>query len=162
MNQSISMARRSVCRAASVFLFILAGGLLCSQAWPQQVMVTDSTGVSGDPFNAPQYLAFDKSGNLFVSDSGNSRVRRIDVQGGAVTTVAGTGVSGFSGMGGPATQAQLGCPAQMTFDSAGNLFISDPCDQVVWKLTPGQGGLITGASDPQPETISNYAGNGVT
>jgi hypothetical protein len=162
MSHSISLAGRRVFgRAASFLGSILCLGLLSWQASAQQVMATASTGASGDPFNAPQYVVQDKLENLFVSD-GSSRVRRIDAKSGAVTTVAGTGVPGFSGMGGAATQAQLGCPAQMVFDSAGNLFISDACDHVVWKVTPGTGGLITGASDPLPETISNYAGNGAT
>jgi hypothetical protein len=163
MSHSISLAGcRVFGRAASFLGSILCLGLLSWQASAQQVIATASTGASGDPFNAPQYVAYDKSENLFVSDSGSSRVRRIDAKTGLVTTVAGTGVSGFSGMGGAATLAQLGCPAQMVFDSAGNLFISDACDHVVWKVTPGTGGLIIGSSDPLLETISNYAGNGAT
>ena len=161
MSHLMSLARRRACRAASFLGSILCVGLVSWQASAQQVIVTASTGAAGDPFNAPQYVAYDTSENLFVSD-GSARVRRIDAKTGLVTTVAGTGVPGFSGMGGAATLAQLGCPAQMVFDSAGNLFISDACDHVVWKVNAGQNGLIIGPGDPVPETISNYAGNGAT
>jgi len=133
----------------------------------QLIMVTASRGAPGDPFNGPESVVFDKAGNIFVSDTGNHRVQRIDKDTGAVTTVAGTGTAGgtnpstgnalLTGNGGPASAAQLGCPAQMTFDSKGNLYISDACQHVVWKVAAGTDGVITGAND---EIISNYAGNG--
>src|SRR6185312_6498559 len=66
----------------------------------------------------------DGSGNLYVADTGNNRIRRITPQG-IIATVAGTGVYGYSGDGGPAVTAQLGSPAGLVFDSAGNLYIAD-------------------------------------
>jgi sugar lactone lactonase YvrE len=69
-------------------------------------------------------LAVDGEGNLYVADSLNYRVRRIDRQG-VITTIAGTGQSGYSGDGGPATAAQLSYPTDLAIDVNGNLYISD-------------------------------------
>src|SRR5207253_10239200 len=80
------------------------------------------------------------SGNLFVSDLGNHRVRKIST-GGVITTVAGNGAPGFSGDGGPATAAQLRNPAGIAIDPAGNLIIADYGNHRVRKVTPG--GTIT-------------------
>ena len=72
----------------------------------------------------PLGIAFDKSGNLYISDYLNNRVRRVDVAG-TITTVAGTGKRGYSGDGGPAVDAQLGRPASVAVDGSGNLYIGD-------------------------------------
>jgi trimeric autotransporter adhesin len=72
-------------------------------------------------------VAVDASGNLYIGDSGNNRVRR--VSNGVITTVAGNGTSGFSGDGGPATSAQLnvlpGAGLSVALDALGNLYIAD-------------------------------------
>lgn len=81
-------------------------------------------------FNGLEGVVSDSEGNLYVADVGNNRIRKIDTTG-IVTTVAGTGVIGFSGDGGPATSAalSLGHTAQfannLAIDSSGNLYISD-------------------------------------
>ncbi|MFH1484229.1 MAG: hypothetical protein ABIG98_08315, partial [Chloroflexota bacterium] len=67
----------------------------------------------------PYGVAVD-SGNVYIADSGNNRVRRVDLATGAITTFAGTGVAGFSGDGGPATAAQLNSPRGLALVS-GNL-----------------------------------------
>ena len=69
-------------------------------------------------------LAVDGSGNLFIADTGNHAVRRVSPNG-TITTVAGTGLGGFSGDGGPAATAQLANPTGVAVDRAGNLFVSD-------------------------------------
>lgn len=73
---------------------------------------------------APNGLAFDPDGNLYISDWLNNRIRKVDSTG-TITTVAGTGQSGFGGDGGPATSATLSLPYDLAFDSAGNLYIAD-------------------------------------
>jgi sugar lactone lactonase YvrE len=110
-------------------------------------------GFSGDggaataaEFNRPQWLAADASGNLYVSDVGNHRVRKIDAQG-MITTVAGSGpagigaTGGFGGDGGPATAARMSRPLGLAVDASGNLFISDLDNKRVRKVDPN--GIIT-------------------
>ena len=72
----------------------------------------------------PHGIALDDAGNLYVADSPNHRIRRIDPAG-IITTVAGTGMAGFSGDGGPATSARLNRPRNLIVDPAGNLLIAD-------------------------------------
>jgi hypothetical protein len=146
-------------RHLTISIVFVLSALLSAAASAQQVVSTYSTGAPGDPFKSPKQVALDKSGNLFVSDTGNHRVQRIDSQTGAVTTVAGTGAAGSSGDGGPATLALLGCPVGLAFDSLGNLYIADQCQNAVRKVTPGADQAVTGAAD---EIITTFAGNGTT
>lgn len=74
-------------------------------------------------FNEPDGVAFDHAGNIFVADSANSRVRRIDRRTGIITTVAGSGKRGISGDGGSALEAGLENPSSIALDGAGNLYI---------------------------------------
>ncbi len=100
----------------------------------------DRGGFSGDGGPAaqarlmfPQNVAADGAGSLYIADSGNHRIRRIDAAG-AITTFAGTGESGFSGDGGPATQAQLSSPGGAALDEAGNLYIADNGNQRIRRV----------------------------
>ena len=94
-------------------------------------------------FNFPQHLATDNAGNLYVSDFADARVRKVSASG-IVTTVAGTGTRGYSGDGGPATNAQVS-PAGLAVDGGGSLYIAD--NYRVRKVSPDG-------------TISTIAGNG--
>jgi DNA-binding beta-propeller fold protein YncE len=75
--------------------------------------------------NEPYELRFDMGGNLFVAEMQNHVVRRIDAKTHTIATIAGTGVAGFSGDGGPATAAQLRQPHSIAFDGQGRLLICD-------------------------------------
>jgi uncharacterized protein (TIGR03437 family) len=75
-------------------------------------------------FNQPQALAIDASGNIYVADTFNFRIRKIGTNG-IITTVAGNGSSGYSGDGGPATSAQFMAPTGLAVDAAGNLYVAD-------------------------------------
>jgi uncharacterized protein (TIGR03437 family) len=92
-------------------------------------------------------VAVDGAGNVFIADFGASRVRKIAVDG-TITTVAGNGISGFSGDGGPATRAQLAGPAGLAVDRSGNLFISEYLNNRVRKV--GLEGTIT--------TVAGFSG----
>jgi hypothetical protein len=76
-------------------------------------------------FNNPAGIRFDTAGNMYIADSCNSVVRKVDAVTGIITTVAGDGTSGYGGDGGPATSAELSSPWEITCDSLGNLYIGD-------------------------------------
>jgi sugar lactone lactonase YvrE len=90
--------------------------------------------------NAVAGLCADKKGNLFIADFGNNRIRKIDTNG-IITSVAGKGVDGYSGDGGPATSASLSMPTGMAFDNQGNLYIADMNNSRIRKVDTN--GLIT-------------------
>lgn len=91
----------------------------------------------------PNIVRFDAGdNNLYLSDAGNSTVRKINMATGIITTVAGTGVAGYSGNGGPATSAELEQPEAMTFDALGNLYFSDNLNNVIREVNAGTG-IIT-------------------
>ena len=83
--------------------------------------------------NQPTGLAFDRQGNLYIADSANHRVRKLDAKGN-IQTVAGTGVPGFGGDSGPARLALLNQPNGLAFDSQNNLYIADSANRRVRKL----------------------------
>ena len=122
---------------------------------------TGEAGFSGDggsaldaKLNQPQGLTIDASGNLFIVDTHNQRVRKVSPDG-TITTVAGNGFSGYSGDGGPATSAQLNFPLNIAVDAAGNMFILDTNDQCVRKVDPS-GTINTVAGDG----TAGYSGDG--
>jgi trimeric autotransporter adhesin len=95
----------------------------------------------------PLSVALDSAGNLFIADTGNVRVRKVDTNG-IISTVAGNGGHAYSGDGGAATNASLNSPVGLTVDSAGEIFVSDSYIAVVRKVA--KNGIIT-----------TVAGNGV-
>jgi Immunoglobulin domain/Regulator of chromosome condensation (RCC1) repeat/Immunoglobulin I-set domain/NHL repeat len=99
-----------------------------------------TNGFSGDgglatnaSLNSPGHIAYDSAGNLFIADTANHRIRKVDVNG-LITTVAGIGTNGYSGDGDPATNASLNTPGGIAFDSAGNLYIADAMNSRVRKV----------------------------
>jgi sugar lactone lactonase YvrE len=91
----------------------------------------DGGSATSAQLNFPQSIAFDRGGNLFIADSSNNRIRKIDMQSGVITTVAGTGTAGYAGDGGPSLSAQFQIPSSLAFDSSGNLYIADSANQVI-------------------------------
>jgi trimeric autotransporter adhesin len=85
--------------------------------------------------NQPGACALDTAGNLYLADTLSHRIRKV-TPAGVISTVAGTGIAGFSGDGGPATAAQLNAPAGVAVEDDGNLFISDTNNQRVRQVTP--------------------------
>jgi sugar lactone lactonase YvrE len=94
----------------------------------------------------PSAVALDGKGNVYIADRDNMRVRKVS-SGGKITTIAGTGVQGFSGDGGPATSAQLRFPDGVAIDEQGNVYIADSQNHRVRKVSPGG-------------TITTFAGTG--
>jgi YVTN family beta-propeller protein len=83
----------------------------------------------------PEALAIDKSGNFYIADWTGNRIRKVSA--GTISTLAGTGVSGYSGDNGPGTSATLFAPQGVTVDSNGNVFIADTYNGVIRKVNPG-------------------------
>ncbi|HLK62175.1 MAG TPA: IPT/TIG domain-containing protein [Bryobacteraceae bacterium] len=120
--------------------------------------VVGSSGDNGTALSAhlnnPLGLAVDKAGNLYIADTGNHKIRRIDTRG-IITTVAGTGTAGFSGDGGTATSAQLNNPTGVAVDSSGNLYIADRNNFRIRMVSPA--GIITTIAG---KAQSGYTGDG--
>lgn len=97
-----------------------------------QAQVIAGTGKAGDggpatkaQLNEPYEVRFDRAGNMYFVEMKNHLVRRVDAKTGAISTVAGTGQSGFGGDGGPATKARFSSPHSIALDADDNLYIAD-------------------------------------
>jgi sugar lactone lactonase YvrE len=109
---------------------------------------TGRYGVSGDGGPAiaaqlafPDGVAVDPAGNVYVADRAAQVIRKIST-GGVISTFAGTGKSGFSGDGGPATNAQLNGPTGLAFDSTGNLYVADTDNSCI-RMISTDGTIVT-------------------
>src|SRR5262249_38677154 len=133
--------------------------LLAFSAGPDSIMTTavgsGQPGDSGDGgpagearLNLPFDVVFDAAGNLYLTDTMNHRIRRVDARPGVITTIAGNGTKGFSGDGGPANRAQLNEPYGLAFDANGNLFFADRLNHRVRRV------------DGRSSAITTVAGNG--
>lgn len=93
--------------------------------------------------NQPTAVGLASDGHLYVADALNNRIRRVDRGTGVITTVAGNGIEGFSGDGGPATAASLAYPFGLAFDPDGNLYISDLHNHRVRRVDRDSGVITT-------------------
>ena len=163
---------------ASGNLYVAVSGL--NQVWvvsPRgavtEVIGNGSGSYSGDGgpaisagLNRPSGVALDASGNLYIADPGNSRIRKVTAATGVITTVAGSGVKGYGGDMGPATSAQFNLPTGVALDSAGNLYIADRQNNVIRKVDAATGIIRTVAGNAALTTYSggspfgSYSGDG--
>lgn len=114
-----------------------------------------STGYTGDGglatnalLNQCSRIFIDPQKNILIGDQLNNVIRRVNSTTGIINTIAGTGVAGYSGNGGPVLQAQLNKPSGITMDAAGNLFIADSYNQMIHRV------------DASTNIITTIAGNG--
>jgi sugar lactone lactonase YvrE len=117
---------------------------------------TGTAGYNGDgmlataaQLNSPNEVAFDATGNLFIADWINHRVRKVDKITGFISTIAGTGTAGYNGDAIPANTAQINGPCGIIFDNAGNIYIAEYSGHRIRKINIGTG------------IISTIAGTGV-
>ncbi|HEY0593006.1 MAG TPA: hypothetical protein VGF40_14635, partial [Thermoanaerobaculia bacterium] len=119
----------------------------------------------------PTGVATDASGNLYIADWDNQRVRKVSASTGIITTVAGNGSAGFTGDGGPATAASLRDPMSVAIDASGNLYIADMGNKRIRKVGAASGIITTVAGsgswgydgDGGPATAASLANpTGVT
>ncbi len=151
------------------FLLVLVSAVVFGHVCSAQLSViktyagSDTAGYSGDGGPAtdarclnPSGIAIDDSGQVYFCDKNANCVRKVSTTG-IITTVAGTGASGYSGDGGPATDATLYWPQGITLDHQGNLYISDQFNNTVRKVSGVTGNISTIAGDA---TLIGYTGDG--
>jgi uncharacterized protein YjiK len=103
----------------------------------------------------PEGIAVDNNGNLYISDSGNNRVRKVDALG-VITTLAGTGMAGYGGDNGMANAALLNYPSGIVFDTAsGNIYVADENNNRIRKID-GSGMITTFAGTG----VAGFGGDG--
>ena len=132
----------------NAYIRAVSGGIINSVAG------SGIAGFSGDAavatkatLSTPFAVAVDSSGNLYIADAGNNRIRLVDKKSGNINTVAGSATTGFSGDGATATNAALRLPGGVAVDSQGNFYVADTWNMRVRKVTSSG-------------TISTVAGNG--
>jgi DNA-binding beta-propeller fold protein YncE len=98
----------------------------------------------------PLAVAVDPEGNVFIADTGNNRIRRVEGSSGTIETIAGDGEPGFEGDGGDASLARLNAPAGLALDASGNLFIADTGNHRIRRVDAVSGVIETVAGDGTP------------
>lgn len=124
---------------------------------------TGAVGYTGDGgtalsarFSSPIGIAVDNAGNIYLSDVGNHCIRKITASTGIISTVAGTGIAGYTGDGGAANAARLYSPYDITVDGAGNLYIADVSNNCIRKVTASTGFISTVAGT----SVAGFSGDG--
>jgi uncharacterized protein (TIGR03437 family) len=159
MQKSVETRRLVEALLAPLFLI----GVLCPSALAQTYTISpfagngygagsfEFGGSSGDngpaasaELFAPSSVAVDASGNVYIADTYNAKIRKVSK--GVITTFAGNGKFGYSGDNGPATSAELDLPFGVAVDASGNVYIADTYNNVIRKVSNG--------------VITTFAGNG--
>jgi uncharacterized protein (TIGR03437 family) len=163
-----------------LFLLLFSAQLLAGPVYRIETIAGSSNAGDGQPATQAQLsdaqgLALDRAGNLYIADPNNHRVRRVNASG-IIETIAGTGVAGFSGDGGPGNRAQLSAPYGVAVDGTGVVYVADYGNRRVRRIgldgristiagtghpgTKGDGGQATSAELAGPRNIAlDSAGN---
>lgn len=138
-------------------LVLLACSFFPANAWSQPYLIStlagtprllDGSQATVAPLRTPVAVAVDASGNLYIDDESDNRIRKVDTSG-IVSTYAGTGIPGFSGDRAPAAGAELNFPAGIALDSKGNMYIADQGNAVIRRIAAdGTINTIAGTGNP--------------
>jgi len=141
----------------------ISTGILTTIAGTLTPTPPSNWGYSGDTgpatsaeLDSPYNVALDSSGNLYIADYGNNRIRKVTVATGIIATVAGTGTAGYSGDGGAATSAKINYPDNVAVDVYGNIYIADTANNRIRKVTVATGIITTAAGTG----TAGYSGDG--
>ncbi len=170
---NIYIADTTNCRARKVdaitsIITTYAGTGTCGYALP--VPPSDGILATNARLNNPRDTVVDTVGNIYIADTSNCRIRKVDAVTGLITTFAGTGNCNLSGDGGLAINARINSPRGLAFDTAGNLYIADRSNNRIRKVNmvtkiittvagtnngfAGDGGLATSARLNQPQGVA--------
>ena len=167
-NVYVSDSNNSVRKIAGGIITTIAGGGTGSGP------LGDGGPATLASLNAPLGVTVDTSGNYYIADTGNNRIRQVSK--GIITTVAGNGIAGYSGDGGMATNAQVNQPSRVAVDPSGNLYIADTKNHRVREVSggvittlagtgaagfTGDGGLATSAALNSPSGVAVDGGGNV-
>ncbi len=153
-NLYLSETQRHTIRKVDTLgnITILAGGSV-------QGFAGDGGLAANAELNAPQGIAVDPAGNVFIADSGNNRIRRVDAVTLRINTIAGSGSTGFAGDGGPATAAAIDLPRAICLDAGGkNLYIADTRNHRIRRVNLSTGLIGTVAGNG----TQGYSGDGAS
>ncbi len=115
----------------------------------------DGSQATAAAINNPGFLAFDKFGNLFFTESAGHRIRKINTSG-IISTIAGNSTPGFGGDGGPAKFSVLNQPAGIAVDTVGNIFFVDGANHRIRKIDASTGFISTIVGGP----AAGFTGDG--
>jgi sugar lactone lactonase YvrE len=149
-----------------VLIFIATAFFYANDVVAQVIITfagTGTLGYSGDggpatlaELTTPSGVAVDKTGNVYITDQNNSRIRKVSPSG-VITSIAGKGVAGYSGDGGLATNAMLNWPTGLAIDTAGNVYIADQFNNVIRKVAAAAGIITTIAGN---NALIGFSGDG--
>jgi sugar lactone lactonase YvrE len=161
-GRRLILSRRHLVLAAVVLAVAYQGMAAAAPAIIDTVAGTGLAGFSGDGgpataarLNQPRLVAADAIGNLYIADTGNNRIRKLDT-GGRITTIGGTGAGGYSGDGGPAVLARFRTPHGVALDAAGDVYVADSANQRVRKIDAA--GIVTTVAGTG---TAGYNGDGI-
>jgi sugar lactone lactonase YvrE len=146
MRMTERLIGKAACRAAVAGVLAFAGIGSPARCAAQATLV---------PLVLPSAIVFDAQGNLYFAETGNHAVREFSAAG-VLSTIAGSGVQGFSGDNGPAVAAELDSPCGLAIDAAGNLYVADTHNQRVREIAAATGIITTVAGTGK----AGYTGDG--
>jgi hypothetical protein len=130
---------RMISAASGIITTVAGGGSGCGGPGT----VGDGCAATSGILNSPQGITVDFGGNLYIADTDNQRIRRVDAVAGTITSVAGNGTAGYSGDSNAATTAELNEPEAVAFDPSNNMYVADSANAVIREVSASSGKIST-------------------